>query len=144
MESIATIAPSSAQFQVGVQRSTVEPKIIQVLTVEQFAEKCLRFNEAHMGLVSLNIEKGTDCPVHIYAEETGSKSCKTTVSGIKTCPICKMPMCPCCGNHSVEQLSRVTGYIQAVSGWNSGKVQELEDRQRYHIGVGGSTQNTNR
>ncbi|MCK4811705.1 MAG: hypothetical protein KAS74_05485 [Methanosarcinales archaeon] len=32
---------------------------------------------------------------------------------------------------NVEQLSRVTGYLQAVSGWNAAKRQELEDRKRY-------------
>ncbi|MCK4458686.1 MAG: hypothetical protein KAU52_03060 [Methanosarcinales archaeon] len=32
---------------------------------------------------------------------------------------------------NVEQLSRVTGYLQAVSGWNAAKKQELEDRKRY-------------
>jgi ribonucleoside-triphosphate reductase len=39
--------------------------------------------------------------------------------------------CPNCGSESVEHLSRVTGYIQAVDGWNSGKKQELKDRRRY-------------
>jgi len=34
----------------------------------------------------------------------------------------------------VEHLSRVTGYIQAVSGWNEGKKQELKDRKRYGWG----------
>jgi len=39
--------------------------------------------------------------------------------------------CPNCGSENVEHLSRVTGYIQAVDGWNNGKKQELEDRRRY-------------
>ncbi|NOQ32858.1 MAG: anaerobic ribonucleoside-triphosphate reductase [Methanosarcinales archaeon] len=39
--------------------------------------------------------------------------------------------CPNCGSTNVEQLSRVTGYLQAVSGWNAAKRQELEDRKRY-------------
>jgi len=39
--------------------------------------------------------------------------------------------CPNCGSTRVEHLSRVTGYIQAVSGWNEGKKQELLDRKRY-------------
>jgi ribonucleoside-triphosphate reductase len=39
--------------------------------------------------------------------------------------------CPNCGSSNVEHLSRVTGYIQAVSGWNEAKKQELEDRKRY-------------
>ncbi|MEL4305854.1 anaerobic ribonucleoside-triphosphate reductase [Methanococcoides sp. LMO-2] len=39
--------------------------------------------------------------------------------------------CENCGSDHVEQLSRVTGYIQAVGGWNAAKKQELEDRKRY-------------
>jgi anaerobic ribonucleoside-triphosphate reductase len=38
--------------------------------------------------------------------------------------------CPYCGSNKVEWWSRVTGYYQAVSGWNSGKKQELMDRYR--------------
>jgi len=29
-------------------------------------------------------------------------------------------------------MSRVTGYMQAVSGWNEAKKQELKDRKRYN------------
>jgi anaerobic ribonucleoside-triphosphate reductase len=39
--------------------------------------------------------------------------------------------CPNCESENVEHLSRVTGYIQAVDGWNNGKKQELKDRRRY-------------
>ena len=41
--------------------------------------------------------------------------------------------CPNCGSSKVEHLSRITGYLQAVSGWNKGKQQELKDRKRYDI-----------
>jgi ribonucleoside-triphosphate reductase len=40
--------------------------------------------------------------------------------------------CENCGSDNIEQLSRVTGYIQAVGGWNAAKRQELEDRKRYN------------
>jgi len=43
--------------------------------------------------------------------------------------------CPNCESENVEHLSRVTGYIQAVSGWNEGKKQELKDRKRYGVGM---------
>lgn len=56
------------------------------------------------------------------------------ISGADICPICKMAMCPECGNHNCVSLSRVTGYIQDVSGWNEAKKQELMDRKRYEIG----------
>ena len=43
---------------------------------------------------------------------------------------------PGCGSHDVTQISRVTGYLQEVSGWNAGKQQELKDRQRYDATTG--------
>lgn len=41
--------------------------------------------------------------------------------------------CPHCNSSAVEWWSRVTGYYQAVSGWNSGKRQELMDRYRTRL-----------
>lgn len=55
------------------------------------------------------------------------------VEGIAYCDICGEPVCPKCKSHDIEALSRITGYIQAVSGYNAGKAQELKDRQRYTI-----------
>ena len=40
--------------------------------------------------------------------------------------------CPSCGSDDVDHISRITGYLQAVSGWNSAKRQELKDRKRYN------------
>ena len=40
--------------------------------------------------------------------------------------------CPNCGSEEVDHISRITGYLQAVSGWNSAKRQELKDRKRYN------------
>lgn len=55
------------------------------------------------------------------------------ISGVAFCPVCDEAVCPTCGSHDVVQISRVTGYLQEVSGWNKGKQQELVDRQRYAI-----------
>jgi ribonucleoside-triphosphate reductase len=41
--------------------------------------------------------------------------------------------CPKCGSDNVQHLSRITGYLQNVEGWNAGKRQELKDRQRYDV-----------
>jgi hypothetical protein len=49
------------------------------------------------------------------------------------CPLCGEAMCPECGCHDVAQISRVTGYLQDVAGWNPAKAQELKDRTRYNI-----------
>jgi hypothetical protein len=48
------------------------------------------------------------------------------------CPICGEPVCPECGSHDVSQISRVTGYLADVDGFNEGKKQELKDRMRYN------------
>ena len=55
------------------------------------------------------------------------------VETIAYCPVCGAAICPECGCHDVVQISRVTGYLQEVSGWNAGKQQELKDRTRYNI-----------
>lgn len=61
-------------------------------------------------------------------------NCRHDVSpNIEYCPICRQAVCPQCGtNHDVMQISRVTGYLQDVAGWNNGKIQELKDRKRYN------------
>jgi len=59
------------------------------------------------------------------------------VPGIAYCPDCGEAMCPVCGSHDVAQISRVTGYLQEVHGWNAGKQQELKDRTRYDPMTGG-------
>lgn len=74
------------------------------------------------------------CPNHAIA--LTHPPCHATVAGIAHCSLCGEACCPVCGRHKVIQLSRVTGYIQAVSGFNEGKKQELKDRKRYSIGKG--------
>lgn len=54
-------------------------------------------------------------------------------SGIRYCPLCGKAICPECGSHDVSQVSRVTGYLADVAGWNPGKLQELKDRHRIEI-----------
>lgn len=77
------------------------------------------------------------CKVDAYSAvlKIQGKDCRrgVVISGTDLCPECGQPMCPECYNHSVVSLSRVTGYVQDISGWNNGKRQELKDRQRYAI-----------
>ena len=54
------------------------------------------------------------------------------VEGVAFCDKCGAPMCPVCGCHNVSQISRVTGYLSDVAGWNAAKQQELRDRTRYN------------
>lgn len=56
---------------------------------------------------------------------------------LTACKLCfkNMPglhdSCAFCNTTNIEHYSRITGYYQAVSGWNAGKQQELKDRYRY-------------
>jgi hypothetical protein len=60
-------------------------------------------------------------------------TCANEVSnGIFFCQKCGQPICPC-GSHDVVQISRVTGYLSDVGGWNNAKKAELKDRSRYNI-----------
>lgn len=56
------------------------------------------------------------------------------IETIDYCPICGEQICPECGSHDVVQISRVTGYLQEVSGFNAGKKQEVKDRHRWNLG----------
>jgi len=71
------------------------------------------------------------CPVHLYAKIRGI--CKRTTGGTQRCPVCGHYMCPDCMNHATDIMSRVTGYLQIVSSWNTAKKQEFEDRKRYTL-----------
>lgn len=55
------------------------------------------------------------------------------IERIEYCPLCGQAICPECGTHDVSQVSRVTGYLADVAGWNVGKQQELKDRHRYDV-----------
>jgi anaerobic ribonucleoside-triphosphate reductase len=99
------------------------------ITLDNFIKMCME-NNIKQGE---EVEKITVCLVHEYAGMI-NKSCKKVVATIKSCPICDRPMCPDCGNHNVSQLSRVTGYIGDVGGWNNAKKQELKDRKWYGLG----------
>jgi len=73
------------------------------------------------------------CPLHLWVVYNRVKCSKELVSNTAVCPLCANPVCPDCMNHKVDQLSRVTGYMSAVSGWNAAKRQELKDRLRYNL-----------
>lgn len=82
------------------------------------------------------------CKVDVYSifiKENNIVDCRKAIIIPKTdlCPVCTRPICPECFNHSCISLSRVTGYIQDISGWNAAKKQELTDRKRYLIEKGG-------
>ena len=73
------------------------------------------------------------CPLHLWVVANKVKCPHELVGTTSYCPLCNNPCCPTCMNHKVEQLSRVTGYMGGVSGWNAAKQQEYKDRHRYTL-----------
>jgi hypothetical protein len=104
----------------------------QISNIDSFIERCILYNQIHnIEYSKFNFEV---CPVHIFASKLhNNSSCHEVISGTKECDLCKKPMCPICGNHSVTQVSRVTGYLGDKAGWNEAKKQEFKDRKRYGI-----------
>ena len=87
--------------------------------------------EEHDG--KLKLENTRDCPVQKWIEHNNKGCGGDMVAGIVTCPVCGAYVCPVCMNHSCIPLSRVTGYIGAVDGWNASKQQELQDRVKTQV-----------
>lgn len=81
----------------------------------------------------LKLEYPLDCPVQRWVEHNNKACGKDMVAGITTCPICGAYICGECSNHACIPLSRVTGYIGAVDGWNNSKKQELQDRVKAQL-----------
>ena len=103
------------------------------LPKSRFIARCkawiVEFNEGK----PIKIDDFNKCPVQVWIVKNNANCGKDIVPLIATCPICGMPCCPDCMNHSVVQLSRVTGYVSDVAGWNASKKQELKDRQRCEL-----------
>lgn len=76
-----------------------------------------------------------ECPINQWVIFNHKKCPRQMVPNTMNCPLCGKPCCPDCYIHTVDQLSRVTGYLQAVSGWNAAKKQEFVDRTRYDLGA---------
>lgn len=78
------------------------------------------------------------CKVDLYSyylKDNNLVDCRKEelIPGVEICPVCNRAICPQCFNHSTVALSRVTGYLQDINGWNEGKKQEILDRKRYSI-----------
>jgi len=78
------------------------------------------------GLYKLTKRIATKSNLGYYAYTKDLTICNNC--GKVTSPIYEQ--CPSCGSSRVEWWSRVTGYYQAVSGWNKAKKKELLDRYR--------------
>jgi len=103
------------------------------LPKSQYLERCRAWLDEFNDGKQLKLNNTQICPVQAWILHNNTACKKDMVSGIVDCEICGEPACPECGNHNATQLSRVTGYIQDVSGWNAGKRQELKMRQRHNL-----------
>ena len=114
-----------------IQYKPITHEEAMALPKQQFVDRCKAWlNEFNDGK-QLSIDNPGKCPLQIWVVHNHNACGKDLVPNITNCEICGQPICPDCSNHGVTQLSRVTGYIQAVDGWNAGKKQELADRKKH-------------
>lgn len=99
---------------------------------KEFIKRCLQWNKEFNGGKQIKVKDPMECPVALWVMFNDAKCNKEMVPGTEECPVCGHPMCPDCMNHNVDVISRVTGYLSTVSGWNAAKKQEFKDRQRYN------------
>lgn len=81
----------------------------------------------------LELTDSLKCPVQQWIMQNNKACGRDMSAGIATCPICGEYMCKDCLNHKCTPLSRVTGYVAPVKGWNASKRQELRDRVKTQI-----------
>lgn len=111
----------------------ITPEVFMALPLAKAIQRCEAYlKEARAGK-RLELDNPSDCPLSMWVVYNHAKCAKELVPTTKACPICGSPVCPDCMNHNVQQLSRVTGYLGTVSGWNESKKQEFRDRNRYEI-----------
>jgi hypothetical protein len=103
------------------------------LSRRKFIERCKTYIEEARGGKLLEVKDPGKCPLAIWVAYNDKKCHCQQVANIASCPLCGNPCCPDCMNHIVDQLSRVTGYLAPVSGWNEAKKQEFKDRTRHEI-----------
>jgi ribonucleoside-triphosphate reductase len=110
-----------------LERMDIEQKFFPLLNGGNMFHVWLGDNSPDSeALYKLTKRIATQTNVGYYAYTKDLTICNNC--GKVTSPIYEQ--CPHCGSSQVEWWSRVTGYYQAVSGWNEGKKKELMDRHR--------------
>ena len=75
--------------------------------------------------LAMKIARGTQTGYYAFTKDmTVCLDCSHVAMGLKE-------ECEKCHCTNLDYISRITGYLQSVSGWNEGKKQELLDRMRY-------------
>lgn len=106
---------------------------VMALPRRVFLERMATWKEEFNGGKDITPENPLECPVNQWVVFNQKKCHRQTVPNTMLCPLCGKPCCPDCMIHTVDQLSRVTGYLGSVSNWNAAKKQEFKDRARYQI-----------
>ena len=111
----------------------ITPTEFMALSRREVIERCEKWkNEFNNGKM-LKVNNPRECPIAQWVAYNDKKCDKELVANTASCPICGSPVCPDCMNHNIEQISRVTGYLSTVSGWNAAKKQEFADREKYDL-----------
>lgn len=113
----------------------MKPEVTEVLNLSkrEFIKLNKRFIDEVRNGKLYDVTTPGECPLAIWVAHNDVKCHREMVPNTAICPLCGNPMCPDCGNHVVETLSRVTGYLSTVSSWGAAKQQEFKDRQRYEV-----------
>jgi len=106
---------------------------VMALPKRQFLDRMLAWKEEFHVEEYITPENPLECPINQWVVFNHKKCAHQQVPNTAVCPLCGMPCCPDCLIHTVEQLSRVTGYLSSVSNWNAAKKQEFVDRTRYNL-----------
>jgi len=112
---------------------SITPIEFMALSKREAIERCEKWNKEFNGGKQIKVNNPTNCPIAQWVACNNKKCDREMVANTASCSICGSPVCPVCGNHNVEQLSRVTGYLSTVSGWNESKKQEFKDRERHNL-----------
>ena len=100
------------------------------LPLHEFIDRCLAWIDEFNNGELIKVDDAADCPLQTWIVYNSANCGQELLPNTAECPICGKPCCPECYNHSVVQISRVTGYLGAVEGWNASKKQEFKDRNR--------------
>jgi anaerobic ribonucleoside-triphosphate reductase len=110
----------------------ITPEEFMALSKRDMLDRCIKWKKEFNNGELIKINNIAKCPIAMWVAYNDKKCNRQQVPNTDVCPLCGKPVCPDCLNHSVEVLSRVTGYLSLVSGWNEAKKAEFVDRQRYN------------
>lgn len=103
------------------------------LSLPEYILRCKAWMDEFNDSQQIKVKTPVSCPVHVWVESNRKACCRELVPNTTFCEVCGEACCPDCLSHNVQQISRVTGYMGDIAGWNAGKKQEFKDRKRHQI-----------